>query len=137
MLKKNQYFIEMLALAEGALKNSYSPYSTFKVGSCIRSGNQLYAGCNVENIVNGNSFCAEANAIGTMISNGDKKIEEVLVVVEASQPVPCCGSCLQKLLEFGHSDTIIHLCTVGGEHIQTTLQDLLPVPFTPKHVELL
>ena len=41
---------EMFALARAAQQNSYSPYSKFAVGACVRSkSGKLYAGCNYEN----------------------------------------------------------------------------------------
>lgn len=59
-----------------ASKNSYSPYSHFAVGACVlgESGNYYY-GCNFENSSFGLTICAERNAIGNAIANGEKQIK--------------------------------------------------------------
>ena len=50
---------------------SYSPYSQFAVGCCLLAANhKMYTGCNVENVVNGNSLCAEGTAIVKMVEDG-------------------------------------------------------------------
>ena len=65
----------MLESAEQASKNAYVPYSKFPVGACVlcESGN-TYTGCNFENSSFGLTICAERNAIGTAVANGEKKI---------------------------------------------------------------
>ena len=53
-----------------AAKNSYSPYSKFKVGACIemRDGN-YFLGTNIENAAFGSTMCAERNAVYGAYSN--------------------------------------------------------------------
>ena len=60
---------------EKVLKNAYSPYYNFKVGSIVvmKDGSE-FIGVNVEN-ANGTSICAERHAIGSAIAHGYKKIE--------------------------------------------------------------
>ena len=47
------------------------PYSKFKVGAAILTeDNNIIVGCNVENAAYPQSQCAEASAIGNMVSQG-------------------------------------------------------------------
>ncbi len=51
-------------MAEKARNNSYSPYSKFKVGACIKTKtNDFFIGTNVENASFGATCCAERSAI--------------------------------------------------------------------------
>ena len=60
----------MLHKAIEAKNNAYAPYSKFNVGACIKADqNALFSGCNVENAAYGSTICAEAMAIGAMITD--------------------------------------------------------------------
>ena len=66
----------MIDLAESASKNSYSPYSKFAVGACVLTVNdKIYTGCNFENSSFGLTICAERNAIGSAIADGERKLK--------------------------------------------------------------
>jgi len=53
------------------LKNSYSPYSKFRVAcSIIMKDNTFIKGVNVENKSYGLTICAERNAMTSLISQG-------------------------------------------------------------------
>ena len=56
------------------LKNSYSPYSKFRVSSIVimKDGTE-FGGVNVENASYGATICAERNAILQAIAHGYKK----------------------------------------------------------------
>ena len=57
-------------------KNAYCPYSKFPVGACVEGDDgKLYVGCNVENASYGLTICAERNAIGSAIVDGEKKVK--------------------------------------------------------------
>ena len=56
------------------LKNSYSPYSNFRVASiAVMKDGKQFKGVNVENASYGACICAERSAIVSAISNGYKK----------------------------------------------------------------
>ena len=56
------------------LKNSYSPYSGFRVASiCVMKDGKSFGGVNVENASYGATVCAERIAIFNAISAGYKK----------------------------------------------------------------
>lgn len=119
---------ELLERARTARQQAYAPYSRFAVGAALRTASgKIYAGCNVENASYGATICAERSAIVQMVSAGERKIEAIAVVTDAEQPAMPCGICRQCLLEFG--DRIAVVAANEHTHIQTTLLDLLPLPF--------
>lgn len=121
--------------ARAAQAHSYAPYSKFHVGAAIRStSGAIYAGCNVENAAYPQSVCAEASAIVAMITAGDRKIDEVLVVCDGDQLSTCCGGCRQKLREFAPLETMIHVAGEEGLRRTFTLDELLPFSFGPENL---
>ena len=121
---------EMIELAEKASKNAYVPYSNFPVGACIlaESGN-IYTGCNFENASYGLTICAERNAVGTAIANGDKKIRAIAIFSPNMQNCTPCGACRQVLAEFKSEDglDVITKCN-DGLRIHS-IEELLPEGF--------
>ena len=71
---------ELMEKAVEASKNSYSPYSKFAVGACvITDSGKIYTGCNFENSSFGMTICAERNAIGSAVADGERKIKAVAI----------------------------------------------------------
>ncbi len=88
---------EMLQKAKAAMKHAYNPYSNFFVGACILADDgKLYAGCNVENVSYSLTLCAEASALGAMVSAGAKRIKKMVVVAESDKIIVPCGACRQR-----------------------------------------
>ena len=130
--KENKRLIE---LSYEMMLNAYAPYSNFLVGAAILSENdKLFGGCNVENAAYPQSQCAEATAIGNMISNGNKKILEVVVIGSGELLCSPCGGCRQRLREFATLDTKIHMCNENGHMKTSTLEELLPDSFGPENL---
>lgn len=121
---------EMIELAEKASKNAYVPYSKFPVGACIlaESGN-IYTGCNFENASYGLTICAERNAVGTAIANGEKKIRAIAIFSPNMQNCTPCGACRQVLAEFKSEDglDVITKCNDGLR--VHSIEELLPEGF--------
>lgn len=125
----------MIERARQAMAHAYAPYSGFAVGACLRArSGQLYSGCNVENASYPEGQCAEASAIGAMITAGDREIVEVVVIASSSQPCPPCGGCRQRLREFARPETPVHLCDDQGVHQTLALGELLPASFSRDHL---
>ena len=124
---------ELIAQARAARKRAYAPYSRYKVGAALlgKSG-QVYLGCNVENASYSHTVCAERTAALKAVSEGELEFEAMAVVTRnGGSP---CGACRQVLAEFA-PDLIVYIADKNGEHRTTTLRQLLPDSFTPKHLE--
>ena len=103
----NSADIELVEAARAAIKNSYSPYSGFKVAAAARlhDGN-IVTGTNQENAAYPSGMCAERVALFTASSLHPGKMIKKLVVLArlANQtelaPASSCGACRQVMLEF-------------------------------------
>lgn len=127
---------DMIAKAAAVRENAYAPYSKFKVGACLRTASgKLFAACNVENAAYPQGQCAEANAIGLMAANGERRIVEVVVVGEGGALCTPCGGCRQRLNEFAAADTPVHVCSPECVRETFTLGDLLPHSFGPENLD--
>jgi len=146
---------ELIEQAFLVRNNAQAPYSSYYVGSSIRSqrGN-IYKGCNVERCSYTQSTHAEQNAIDSMIAQeGPAKIKAIAVVaapaaqeleildfVDAEvifgdpRSVASCGHCRQIIWEnsFNDPNVIIYLVNVNTKKIYvTTIGELFPYPFGP------
>ena len=111
-------------------KRAYVPYSSFRVGAAIwADNNEVFSGCNVENISYPCGTCAEAGAIASMNAGGCKKIREILITADGQSLITPCGACLQRIKEFSDENTLIHLSDKTGIKQTLTIKDLLPLAF--------
>lgn len=93
--------------AVGALQNSYSPYSKYKVGAAVMTidGN-IFTGCNIENVAFSPTICAERTSIFKAVSEGYKKGDFFAISIasrnsnEKEDFATPCGVCRQVMLEF-------------------------------------
>ena len=110
--------------------NAYAPYSKFSVAVSLLGINSIiYTGVNVENGAFPQGMCAEAAAIGKMVTDGCTKIAEILVMADTKKPTTPCGGCRQKLMEFSKTSTPVYLCNLQGFLEETTMGLLLPGAF--------
>jgi homotetrameric cytidine deaminase len=115
----------LLRAATEAMLNAYAPYSQFKVGAAVRGlSGAIYAGANVENSAYPQGQCAEASALGALVTAGESAITAVAVVAERLEVCPPCGGCRQRLSEFGDASTPVYIGPTT-----TTLGELLPGAF--------
>ena len=121
---------ELLKRAKEVSKNAYAPYSKFNVGACVlaESGN-MYVGCNFENSSYGMSICAERNAIGTAIANGEKKIVAIAIYSPNKDNCSPCGACRQVMDEFKSKKGLEVITEEKGEPVIHTIEELLPGGF--------
>ena len=120
----------LLRAADAAMRCAYAPYSEFKVGAAVRSASgAIYRGANVENAAYPQGQCAEASAIGALITAGETAITAVAVVSEKVEHCTPCGGCRQRLAEFGTAVTPVHLGRPGTPPRTVTLAVLLPLSF--------
>ena len=126
---------DLLQIARTAREKAHAPYSNFMVGAAVRAASgQVYGGCNVENAAYPEGICAEASAIAAMVSGGESKIVEVLVVGVSDEPVTPCGGCRQKIREFASPDVLVHIASPEGVKLTMTLDALLPQSFGPDNL---
>ena len=120
---------ELLYCAKEAIKNSYAPYSNFKVGASLLTASGIYTGANIENISYSATMCAERVAVFNAVSNGEMEFEAICVYHNGDKlPYPC-GSCLQVLSEFVVNDDFTVYVANDYEVKEYTLQELLPIKF--------
>ncbi len=125
--------MEYSKLMEKAIEvsqNAYAKYSDFPVGACVlaKSG-EVYCGCNFENSSFGLTICAERNAIGTAIANGEKEIVAVAIYSPKRDNCYPCGACRQVLYEFRAPEGMDVILKNGDELVVHKLADLLPGGF--------
>ncbi len=131
---------KLLKLARKSLKNSYSPYSNFKVGAALLLENgELVGGSNQENASYPLCLCAERVALAAADSmyNGVPVVAIAVTAKSASvkikSPVSPCGACRQVMCEteLKHKQTMrVILQGEKGEIIVfNTARDLLPFLF--------
>jgi homotetrameric cytidine deaminase len=119
----------LVDLAHRAMDHAYAPYSNFRVGAALRDETgALHSGANVENGAYPQGACAEASAIGALVTAGGTRIEEVAVMADTELITPC-GGCRQRLSEFAGPDVRVHLCGPDGIRRTVTLAELLPYSF--------
>lgn len=120
----------LLRAADAAMRNAYAPYSNFNVGAAVRApSGAIYSGANVENVAFPQGACAEAAALGALITAGESAITAVAVVAERVDRCPPCGGCRQRLAEFGGPETPVYLGRPGEDFDTEKLGDLLPGAF--------
>ena len=131
----SQNFKQLFEEAKNVRQNAHVPYSKFHVGAAFLTGNNsIVVGCNVENAAYPLSQCAEASAIGNLISQGYSSIKEVLVIGSGDLLCSPCGGCRQRLREFAKLEVLIHMCNIDGHVKTSTLGELLPDSFWPENL---
>ena len=128
----SEKFDKLFEAAKLVRENAHVPYSKFKVGvALLTEDDSVIVGCNVENAAYPQSQCAEASAIVSLITSGEKKIKEILVIGGGKDLCTPCGGCRQRLNEFSSQDTIIYLCNTDGLLKTLKFTELLPLSFGP------
>ena len=99
---------KLIDTASEAIRNSYSPYSSFPVGAAVLTeSGRIYGGCNIENASYGATVCAERVAIFKAVSEGETRIKAVAIYTNAANLAFPCGMCLQVMSEFSDDIPII------------------------------
>jgi cytidine deaminase len=123
--------------ATEAARNSYSPYSHFRVGAAIllqadqRQDGAIVAGTNVENASYRLTCCAEQSAIASAVTRYGPEIRIRAIAIVNLNGAACmpCGACRQTILEFAEPETVVLYPNGDGETVSATLAALLPAGF--------
>ena len=126
---------DLINIAIENKKNSYSPYSNFRVSSVVltKKGN-IYKGVNIENAAYSVTLCAERSALSSAISAGDKEIDTIVITGDSTMTYPC-GVCRQFMAEFLDSDSKIVIANSINNYKIYGLDDILPYNFSKKDLE--
>lgn len=114
------------------LKNSYSPYSGFRVASiCLMKDGKSFGGVNVENASYGATICAERVAINNAIANGYRKgdFSKLYVMCDSERVSSCCFLCRQVISEFYDKDAEVVFYSNDGDKEVHFVKDLCPYAF--------
>jgi homotetrameric cytidine deaminase len=125
----------LIAAARAVRDRAHAPYSGYRVGAALRAEDgSIHVGANVENSAYPQGQCAEASAIGALVSAGRTRIVEAAVIASGDEVCVPCGGCRQRLREFMALDATVHLCGASGAHETATLEELLPRSFGPEYL---
>jgi cytidine deaminase len=138
MVKIEERRKKLLQAALKTMDNAYVLWGV-EVGAAVLAENgQIYEGCNVESWVSGLGICAERNAINHAVLHGNRKIEEIAIVMDIgshNEPRPC-GACLQYIYDFAENPKVkvVMAKTENGRILfdtvkVKTLEEMLPFPF--------
>ena len=131
---------QLIERAVEATSRSYSRYSHFSVGACLRlADGTLVLGANQENAVYPVGLCAERTAIfAAQVQHPDQPIVAIAIAARNEQgelvadPVSPCGSCRQVMLEAEqrHAQPMrILLYGQRGVYVMDGVRQLLPLAF--------
>ena len=119
-------------------KNSYSPYSNYKVGVVLLSqSGKTYLGTNMERASYSETNHAEETSIAAAINAGEaKKNRRFIKAIVVSHPgdSTCCGRCRQIISEYADNCLIINANQKGEIQNVTSLEAILPFSFNPTHL---
>jgi cytidine deaminase len=98
-----------------------------RVGCAVLSqGGKIFTGCNVEHHFRCHDVHAEINALTTMVAEGERIANTLLIVAERNRFTPC-GGCMDWIMEFGGNDVIVAFQNApGGEFHVHTAKELMP-----------
>ncbi|MEB3429444.1 cytidine deaminase [Citroniella saccharovorans] len=130
---------KLIKIAIENLKNSYSPYSKFKVSAVLETKEgELYTGVNIENASYPAGICAERVAIFKAISEGKKDFKRLVLIAEANNKLKIaypCGICRQVLNEFKTNNFEIIVASSINNYKIYNIDELLPYSFGSKDME--
>ncbi|HEX6045280.1 MAG TPA: cytidine deaminase [Pyrinomonadaceae bacterium] len=122
--------------ATAARLRSVAPFSKFLVGAAVETKEgKIYTGCNIESASYGLTVCAERVAIWKAISEGERDLTNLAIVVDTEPLTPPCGTCRQIIWEFCNDGYII-LANLDGHSEQLDIKDLQPRAFDASFLEL-
>lgn len=122
---------KLIAAAARARERSVSPYSKFKVGAALLTGNgEIISGANVESASYGLTCCAERVALFNALTSGKKNFVAVAVVARAKDGASPCGACRQLLSEYAPDAKVFVADSDKLKEIREfTVRELLPSAF--------
>ena len=125
----------LVEAATAARLQSVAPFSKFLVGAAVETKEgKIYTGCNIESASYGLTVCAERVAIWKAVSEGERNLTNLAVVVDTEPLTPPCGTCRQIIWEFCNDGYII-LANLNGQSEAFHIADLLPRAFDARFLK--
>lgn len=125
---------DLAARARRARRRAHAPFSRFKVGAALRTGNgEVVTGCNIENASYGLTICAERVAVFKAVSEGRRRFDAIAVAVDSPRLAAPCGPCRQILWELC-GDIWVHMVDLGRKTLTVRMSELLPYPFDRRNL---
>lgn len=125
----------LLEKCRDVLGNDFYPEGGTSVSAAVLTeDSNIHLGVNLKSVISGMGTCAERNAIGNAVTNGDYQFKAICIMRDSKTGFKPCGMCLQLMNEFAQlneeNDLIIFMA--GTEEVeQTTLRELLPELYGP------
>jgi cytidine deaminase len=134
-MAKEQMEPQLVSAAREVRERAYAPFSNFRVGAAVETADgRIYSGCNIESASYGLTVCAERVAIWKAISEGEKNLTRIAVVVDTEELTPPCGVCRQIIWEFC-GDVPVTLANLHGKTETVQMKELLPRAFDSKFLK--
>ena len=138
----------LFALARGAARHAWAPYSGFAVGAAVQlADGRTFAAANMENASYGLTVCAEVGALQAASSAGAlAQVRRIAIVGGPIVRVPGhlpkatapCGRCRQLIAEAalaGGHDVEVWFADLEGQVVERrTISQLLPDAFDAGHL---
>jgi cytidine deaminase len=125
-LKVSKHIWENLANIAWDYRKNARILGKTKVGAAVLSENKIFAGCNIEHKFRSHDIHAEISAISSMISEGQKKLDAIIIVAQRTKFTPC-GGCLDWIFEFGGPSCLVGYQTKKNRKITIfKAKDLMP-----------
>ena len=122
----------LIDIAIANKKNSYSPYSNFRVSCVVKTKiGAIYKGVNIENAAYSPCLCAERSAMSAAISDGEKDFAYIVITGDSQDTFPC-GVCRQFIKEFADDESKIVIANSVDDYKIFTIDELLPHGFSSK-----
>lgn len=131
--------MRLVTIAMDSTKNSYSPYSKFKVGAAVRlSDGTIIRGANQENAAFSVTICAERSAIFAAQANHPELPITAIAIAACNEqgftnePIAPCGTCRQAMVEIEQKyGTPLHILLYGqkGVYVMDSIRNLMPLSF--------
>lgn len=119
----------LIQAASKARRNSYSPYSHFRVGAAVLTASgKIYASGNVENCCYALTICAERGALYHAIAMGEHRFRMLAVTANTETFTPPCGACRQVIWELA-GDIDVMMINKKKQTRTIPLSALYPIPF--------
>lgn len=131
---------ELIQAATDIINERYK-YGRHHVGAALRTkSGKIVTAVNVDTYVGRAAVCAEAVALGRMISDGESEFTSAVAIFkpnpefgdQAPYVASPCGVCREMLNDYCPTATIIYMD--NGVVIKAQASDLLPGRFTKKHL---